>query len=84
MDEVTACDLRGLHDTVAAVAILTAQPWKILSTRQPPIALQSFTRDAPFSHGDGYAVFEGPFGRSPERTKFAEPSSDGVMRFYPR
>ena len=27
------------------------------------------------------ALFEGPFGRSPGRTKFAEPSSDRAMRF---
>lgn len=28
------------------------------------------------------ALFEGPFGRSPERTKLAEPSSDRAMRFH--
>jgi hypothetical protein len=27
------------------------------------------------------AVFEGSFGRSPERTKFAEPKNDTAMRF---
>jgi hypothetical protein len=61
-----------------------APPWAILSTRQPTDCLAIVTRDASFSHGDGYAVFEGLFGRSPGRTKFAKPSSDGVTRFYPR
>ena len=30
------------------------------------------------------AMFEGPFGRSPGRTKFAEPSNDRAMRFIQR
>ncbi len=30
------------------------------------------------------AVFEGPFGRSPEGTKFAEPKNDRAMRFIQR
>ena len=30
------------------------------------------------------AVFEDPFGRSPEWIKFAEPSSDSAMRFIQR
>lgn len=29
-------------------------------------------------------VFEGPFGRRPERTKFAEPSGDRARRFIQR
>ena len=29
------------------------------------------------------AVFEGPFGRSPERSKLAEPNCDRAMRFHP-
>ena len=28
------------------------------------------------------AVFEGPFGRSPDRTKLAEPSSGGAVQFH--
>ena len=28
------------------------------------------------------AMFEGPFGRSPGRTKLAEPSSSGTVRFH--
>jgi hypothetical protein len=28
-------------------------------------------------------MFEGPFGQSPGRTKFAEPSRDIALRFYP-
>ena len=30
------------------------------------------------------AVFEGPFGRSPGRNEFAEPSNDKAVRFHPR
>jgi len=30
------------------------------------------------------AMFEGPFGRSPGRTKFAEPSNDRAVRFIQR
>ena len=29
-------------------------------------------------------MFEGPFGRSPGRTKFAEPSNDRAVRFIQR
>ena len=29
------------------------------------------------------ALFEGPFGQSPGRTKFAEPSSYRAVRFHP-
>ena len=28
-------------------------------------------------------MFEDPFGRSPEWIKFAEPSTDTALRFYP-
>jgi hypothetical protein len=111
-------------------------PGHSFSPTDPPIALQSFTRDAPFSQAstvrlnapsklarapfgarligllvlpstevDGGvsatcggcmalslwspkrwrdAMFEGPFGRSPGRTKFAETSSDRAVRFIQR
>ena len=70
---------------VVVVAILTCPTTgRFFPPANPPIVLQSFTRDAPFSYGDGYAVFEGPFGRSPGRTKFAEPNNDRFMRFIHR
>ena len=68
---VAFCDLRVVHDLVAAVAILTHPTPGRAKTRPFP---RWRWRDA---------VFEGPFGRSPGRTKLAEPSRDRVMRFHP-
>ena len=59
--------LARLHGFVAAVAILT-----LPTLGAPRRALsQGRWRDA---------MFEDPFGRSPGRNKFAEPSSDRGMR----
>ena len=60
-------------------------PPRTLFTHRPPIAVQSLTRDVRcLSWRWRDAVFKGPFGRSPERTKFAEPSGDRAMRFIQR
>ena len=52
----------------------------------PPIALQSISRDAPFSQGgDGETqCLKVHSGRSPGWIKFAEPSGDTALRFAPR
>ena len=52
----------------------------------PPIALQSISRDAPFSQGgDGETqCLKVHSGRSPGWIKFTEPSGDTALRFAPR
>ena len=57
-------------------------PGQSTSPTDPPIALQSFTRDAPFPRWRWRdAVFEDPFGRSHGWIKFAEPRSDRPCGF---
>jgi hypothetical protein len=50
MGRVTACALRGCRALSLRSPFSPAQPWAIFfHPPNPPIALQSFTRDAPFS-----------------------------------
>src|SRR6478752_4941956 len=70
-------DLRWMHGPVVVVAILTRQTDRSLCNRLPG------TRPFP-SWRWRDAMFEGPFGRSPGRIKFAEPSNDRAVRFIQR
>jgi len=64
------CDLREVHGATAAVALT-----------HPPNPGRAKTRPFPRWRWRD-AMFEGPFGRSPEWIKLAEPSSSGTVRFH--
>jgi hypothetical protein len=78
---IASRDLRWVQGLIAAVAVLTHPTLGSPFPPSPPICNRlPMTRPFPRRRWRD-AVFEGPFGRSPGRSKFAEPSSERVLRF---